>query len=84
MSDDFEFMSQNDDPAADFLARESKELGEELGEELGISHPPPIFVVEQNPIENGHFEDQIDNHASVFGSRYYLKKRFFKLETITL
>ena len=31
MSDDFEFMNNDNDPAADFLARESEELGE-LGE----------------------------------------------------
>ena len=69
MSDDFEFMNQNEDPAADFLARESEELGE-LGEELGISQPNPIFAVDGAPFENGDFEEQVDNRVSSFGSRF--------------
>jgi hypothetical protein len=36
MSDEFEFMANSEDPAADFLARESEELGD-LGDELGLS-----------------------------------------------
>jgi hypothetical protein len=67
MSDDFEFMSNSEDPAADFLARESEELGE-LGEELGISNPPPIFSVEA-PVENGHFVEPNQSNTPVFGTR---------------
>ena len=57
MSDDFEFMNNDNDPAADFLARESEELGE-LGEELGISNPPPVFSVE-SPVQNGHIPEPV-------------------------
>ena len=69
MSDDFEFMTNDNDPAADFLARESEELGE-LGEELGISNPPPVFASE-SPVPNGHIAEP------VFGMRslsFLLKK----------
>jgi hypothetical protein len=66
MSDDFEFMSQGEDPAADFLARESEELGE-LGEELGISQAP-VFSVDPPPLQNG---DTIANTPNYdFGSRF--------------
>jgi len=66
MSDDFEFMSQGEDPAADFLARESEELGE-LGEELGISHAAPIFEDDPTPMQNG---DTLSHPNYEFGSRF--------------
>ena len=67
MSDDFEFMSQNEDPAADFLARESEELGE-LGEELGISHDP-VFSSVNSTITNGHyFSEDTPNYSQHFDS----------------
>ena len=73
MSDDFEFMSQGEDPAADFLARESEELGE-LGEELGISQATaPIFAVDTPPMENGDtfVESTAFNNSNYeFGSRF--------------
>ena len=69
MSDDFEFMSQSDDPAADFLARESEELGE-LGEELGISQnsQAPVFSSESPTLMNGHFSDATPNYNQNFES----------------
>merc|ERR1711992_506900 len=48
------------DPAADFLAREQAELGEELGEELGISTAPPIVIPH---MEGLSLEDQQELEA---------------------
>ena len=42
------------DPAADFLAREQAELGEELGEELGILNAAPPVIEE--PLVIPHME----------------------------
>ena len=61
MSDDFEFMQHSDDPAAEFLARESEELGE-LSEELGISNPSTFE--EPTPNQNG-----VNAGTPVFGMR---------------
>merc|ERR1712109_193770 len=47
------------DPAADFLAREQAELGEELGEELGISNAPPVIA----HMEGLSLEDQQELEA---------------------
>jgi len=50
MSNEFEFMANTEDPAADFLARESEELGD-LGNELGLSQasePQEDLAVAQN------------------------------------
>merc|ERR1712228_148104 len=54
MADIMDAFEEQTDPAADFLAREQTELGEELGEELGISNAAPPVIEE--PVVIPHME----------------------------
>lgn len=62
MSDEFEFMANSQDPAADFLARESEELGD-LGDELGLSQAQTGPLQEEPRSEENGFGFHSHNGA---------------------